>query len=806
MKRTLIFLTSVFLLGPGVAAAQPPGNDALPPRSFLRIGTTKLRHGDRILCLAYSPDGKVLAAGGGNDPLRLWNPKTGELIQTINEPWVQAVAYTSTGGTLFFGGYQKHIRSWNFELKKEAARFDGHKATVQSLAVSPDNSTLVSGGQDGEIIVWILSTKTRHNGFKGRHADAVTALAFDPTNANIFVSAGSDRVIKLWDVETNQTRLQFNAGCVVSAVAFSPDGKTLYSAGDDHLIRRWDIESGKQTGAFKGHNGPVVSLIAQGDAVISGALDKTIRIWDAQTTKQRKSIPRSQGDGDALALTAAGDFLATAGINNVIRIFDAKIGKEVIYAPGAPAGLVGLALSADQQRLASITSDGQILVWNAKTGKPHKQWDSQQTGDFSLAFGPDGKTLATAANTLRLWDADAGTEIAQLPIKRLDSIVSLAFSPDGKMVALAMHSSQIDLWDIKEKKLVGNFKCPGPLFAVAWSPDGRHLAAAGGPKIFVWDPQTDVLLKAFAAKEGSVPGFPVVRTLAFGPDSKTLAAGGWDGVIRVYNLNAKNPADVKEQRICEGHVSAVFALAFSSDGRSLVSGSFDRTVRLWETFSGKQIGLFKGHLGEIQGVAFLRDGRSFFSAGTDSAVFCWDVPGLSNNGKLPELTLGPQQLNDAWDVLATEETPKGHLAMWQCIASAKQAIPHMMQPERVYLLDPERVKKLFRELDSAHFPTRLAAMRELEGKGRWMEGRYDAAMENPPSLEYKRRVEILKEKLQAKDAKSLAQERLRFRRFMLMCEQVGNADAIDALRKIADKGPEEELREEARASLQRLKK
>ena len=97
-------------------------------------------------------------------------------------------------------------------------------------------------------------------------------------------------------------------------------------------------------------------------------------------------------------------------------------------------------------------------------------------------------------------------------------------------------------------------------------------------------------------------------------------------------------------------------------------------------------------------------------------------------------------------------------------------------------------------------------MGELASFGRWMEGRYDAAMANPPSLEYKRRVETLKEKLNAKDSPSLAQERLRVRRFMLMCEQVGGADAMDALKKLADKGPEEEVREEAKGSLSRLGK
>ena len=98
----------------------------------------------------------------------------------------------------------------------------------------------------------------------------------------------------------------------------------------------------------------------------------------------------------------------------------------------------------------------------------------------------------------------------------------------------------------------------------------------------------------------------------------------------------------------------------------------------------------------------------------------------------------------------------------------------------------------------------MAAMSELLGKGRWMEGRYAEAMANPPSLEYKRRVETLKEKLATNTALSLAQERLRMRRFMLICEQAGGADAITALQRIADRGPEAELREEAKGSLRRL--
>ncbi len=782
--------------------AQP--SDGLPPRSFLRIGTPKMRHGDRILCLAYSPDGQMLAAGGGNDPVRVWSPKTGALLREIHEPWAHAVAFTHSGKSLLVAGSQKKIRMWNFELNKETAQLEGHRATIKALAISPDDQMIASGSQDGFLIIWTMEFKRIVGSPIPAHTDEITALAFCPDkDSNLLASAGSDRLIKLWNTDNNQHKQTLDAGCGVLAIAFSPDGKTLYSAGDDNLIRRWDVATGKQTGIFKGHDGIIVSLSAQENTIFSGALDKTIRIWDAKTTESKRTLPRSAGDCDALAVTKAGDFLATAGTNNTIRIFEAEKGTEATFAPGPQAPLAGLVLSADNKRLAAMTSNGQIIVTDA-VGKPVIQWDAKQTGDLLFGSSPDGKTLVTASNSVRFWNAGKGIEITQIPAKGFDNVETLAFSPDGKTVALGYRSSQIELWDWRNKKSLGEFKYPGSLFALAWSPDGKKLAAGGGPKIVIWDPLGKNLIKSFDVKEGPAPTYPTVKVLAFGPDSKTLAAGGFDAIVRIFDVEAKNPTDPKEQKICEGHTSAIFSLAFSADGRLLITGGFDRTARLWEAFSGRQIANYPGHIGPVVGVAFVKDGRSFYSASTDTTILQRDVPGLSNNGKLPELTLTFQELETAWDTLATEETPRGHETLWRCIASAKQAVPHLTK----YLPteDPERIKKLFKDLDSGHYPTRFAAQNELAKKGRWMEGRYDAAIANPPSLEYKRRVEELKEKLNAKDSPSIARERLRVRRIMLMCEQVGGAEAIDALQKLADRAPEEDLREEAKASLRRLKK
>src|SRR5205085_4896657 len=103
---------------------------------------------------------------------------------------------------------------------------------------------------------------------------------------------------------------------------------------------------------------------------------------------------------------------------------------------------------------------------------------------------------------------------------------------------------------------------------------------------------------------------------------------------------------------------------------------------------------------EVRGVAFSSDGRSVYSAGTDTVAYRWNVPDLQDDGKLPALTLPIGALDAAWTTLLTEETAVGHRTMWECIASGKQAVPYFAKKIEAFHIEPERIKKLFRELDS----------------------------------------------------------------------------------------------------------
>jgi WD40 repeat protein len=789
---------------PQLAAPLVAGQVADGPNGRLlqRVGTNQLRHGSRILSLAYSPNGQILVAGGGADPIRVWDTNTGQQKLACPETWVNAIVFTSRGSVFITGGAFKTIRLWETATGKESGKLIGHTAPVKALALSADGSMLASAGQDGTIILWELSTSKKIIELKD-HTDEVTALAFCAAiDIPVFVSGSNDRTVRIWDADTNQLKKKIDAGCGVLAVAITPDGKTVFSAGDDNLIRAWDADTGKLGETLKGHDGMVLSLAVSRDGkmLISGGRDKTIRVWDlANLQAKPRIIPRHLGDSDALAVSKDAKHVAAAGLNNTIRIFETASGKEQFAGSDPQAGLGGLTISRDGRMLAAVTAPGVVYVWDAVTGKLEREWASGQTGDIVLAFSPDSKSLVTAADTVRFWDPHTGKAQSEVPAPGTKwAVASIAFGPDGA-VAIGDRNGTVVLRSTEAHKPVPIMKYPGQPYALAFSTDGKLLAIAGGSKIVIWDCAANKELRRFECKEAPPKSIlPDVAALAFSSDRKTLAAACFDGVIRIMDYTTG-----KEVGMCEGHQAVPYAIAYAPDGRTLLSGSFDATVRLWEPYSGAQLAELKGHAGPVYGVALSPDARIAYSAGADTCVLIWDATGFGKGGP-PKAALNGNEFEQAWKDLASDNAPATRQVVWRLIGNPQGVAADLKT--RVHLVDVARVNKLVADLDSDDYDSREAATKELEKQGRWLEGRLKEALEKPPSLEYKRRIEQLLEKLQDKAALTLRQEQLRLRRAMMVLEYIGDDASIDLLGRLSKQAPEEMFRQEAQTTLRRMGK
>jgi predicted NACHT family NTPase len=285
----------------------------------------------------------------------------------------------------------------------------------------------------------------------------------------------------------------------------------------------------------------------------------------------------------------------------------------------------------------------------------------------SVAFSPDGTTLASGSDDkkVRLWDAATGKEIRTLT--HTDSVRSVVFSPDGTTLASGSEDKKVRLWDAATgneiRALTGHTK---QVYSVAFSPDGATLASGSCDRtVRLWDAATGNEIRTLTGHTD------LVRSVAFSPDGTTLASGSDDKKVRLWDA-----ATGKEIRILT-HTASVRSVAFSSDGTTLASGSKDKKVRLWDTATGKEIRTLTGHTDWVYSVAFSPDGTTMASGGGggeyfsgDNAVRIWNARIGERLSTLPRW--GKQALSVAFaptgNILA--EGTVNAIAVWHLLAGS----------------------------------------------------------------------------------------------------------------------------------------
>jgi len=530
---------------------------------------------------------------------------------------VFAVAFSPDGKLLATGGSDGVVRCWEVTSGKELLTCKGHSSLVRSVAFSPDGKTLASGSGDQTIKLWDCRTGECLQTSEG-HSDLVISVAFSP-DGKILASGSHDRTIKLWDCRTGEC-LQTSEGHsdLVISVAFSPDGKILASGSYDRTIKLWDCRTGECLQTSEGHSDWVISVAfsPDGQTLASGSTDRTIKLWNYRTGE---CFQTWQGHNDwvnSVAFSPDGQTLASGSSDRTVKLWDYHSGKCLQTWQGHSNSLNSVAFSSDGQSLASGSYDRTVKLWDCHSGECLQTWQGHNNFVRSIAFSSDGQILVSGGDdrTVKLWDCHSG-ECLQTCQGHNNWVNSVAFSPDGKTLASGSDDQTVKLWDCHSGECLQTWQGHNHwVTSIAFSPDGKTLASGSSDgTVKLWDCHNGECLQTWECHSNWV------NSVAFSPDGKTLASGSGDRTVKLWDCHSGECLQT-----WQGHSDRVRSVAFSPDSKTLASGSSDRTVKLWDSRSGECLQTWQGHSNWVISVAFSPDGQTLASGSSDRSVKLWD--------------------------------------------------------------------------------------------------------------------------------------------------------------------------------------
>ncbi|MCB9941318.1 MAG: protein kinase [Planctomycetaceae bacterium] len=562
-------------------------------------------HQHEVLSTAQAPRRKLLATGGKDGTIYVWDTAT----------WTRRTSLTFAG-------------------------------EVQDLEFSPDERLLAVCGTEGIIQLYgadawrLLRTIAAHD-------MTAKGLEFTP-NGRTLLSCSRDHDIAVWDTETWQEKSRFVAHDTVQNLSMSADGQWMASGGDDGLTKVWHVESGELAAELDDHEHAVLAtaLSSDGKLVAAGGYDRYVCLSDCRTGERLAMLQLNSNvwslgflanDSSVVIGTGSGE-LQIFDISNprqprlacMERVHDEKVrafellaesGQIVTVSDDTAVRVVSLPgdrfkhnSSIPHARIAKFAPDGKHFVLGQYGGEfsiydrrgvklashtipSYESEDLLEYGSPHLAFDDDATLWAATCleNTAYFTSMTSSCAIRETSIQHDCRLVKVWISSDARFVFAADTRNQGVLWELDQLSEVARFDLPLAINAAAFSNDNSRLVLATNQgEVFLTDLRGALRIQLTTP----APSSSALYAASFDPTDSLVAAAGSEGIVYVW--------EVASGRLIQELVNndRVEDFAFSSNGRYLISASYD--LRLWHVETGQFITQIGRRYADIryQSVAF----------------------------------------------------------------------------------------------------------------------------------------------------------------------------------------------------------
>lgn len=548
--------------GKWLAAGGADNKVYLHPTDFSTEPKPIATHAGAIRSIVFAPSSGQVFSSGDDNAIKVADVATAAELRTLagHAGPVVAIGISGDGKRLASGSDDKTVRIWNAETGEALSTFSESTAPILAVATNADGSAVLAGTADNRINVY------RGGGLKATvDCPAPAGLCF-LSDARNFVAASQDNQMRFFS--ERELRVVGRAAGPIRAIVLSPDGATTVVASDDGLVRTFETASGNPIRALA-HGGPIGQLVLtpDGATIVSAESNGKLRTWNAAT-------------GDAMALV--------------------ELGQPI----------TDVSVSADGQRIAATTADGAVRVLNLG-GATIEQFTV--SGATQAAFGMDANALVIGGNNQLLsirpltlaWKASQG-----------GAITGLATLANGR-IATASANNQIIVRQVSDGAAAATIESPAPT-ALGASPDGARLAVGSSDqRLRLYDPASGAVIEEYPPLAAAVAG------VSFRPDGNGIATTSSDGALMLWSVRS---GDKFGSAIATFSLPAPVGPVVSlSDNRTIAALGGDRVVRFYEPPPPPVIDL-AGQDGPVFGVALRADSQLAASAGGDGAILVWDLP------------------------------------------------------------------------------------------------------------------------------------------------------------------------------------